>query len=234
MLKKDLKVNFKYNKNPIKLVVRSENYKVSQVLKAEYAVAFRRAIGMGVATRASMSELLKREGVWTEIDEEKLLQKTIGAGLLEVQLMTAEEEGLGVVAKQIAFKLVNMRSEIYDLVKIKHEPLQHTAESIAEDVQLDNFITLCTYDATNGKPYFRDHNDFLARRDDADAKKVYVAVIEELSRDNFELIRNLPENKWLLEHKLIDKNGAAISEEVLKLLEDEEELEVVIGEDKAE
>jgi hypothetical protein len=234
MLKKDLKVNFKYKKQPIKVVVRPETYKVSQVLKTEYAVAFRRAIQVGVATRASMAELLKKEGIWSEVDEEKLLQRTIEISMLEVQLDQAQAEGLDDVAKQIAFKAVNLRSKIYELVQIKHLPMEHTAEAIAEDVRLDNFVTMCTFHADTGKPYFKDHNDFLARREDADAEKIYAAVIEELSRDNIDLLRKLPENKWLLDNKLIDKNGSAITDEVVKLLETEQELEVVLEEDKTD
>ena len=232
MLKKNLKINFKHNKEPVKLVVMKETYRVSQILKTEYAVAFRRAVTMGVATRASMTELLKREAVWSDSDEDKLIQKSIEVGILEIQLAQAQEEGFEELAKEIAFKTVKLRSNIYELVQIKHLPMEHTAEAIAEDVRLDNYITLCTVDAETGKHYFKDHNDFLARREDKEVEKVYSAVIEELSRDNIDLLRSLPENKWLMEHKLIDKDGQAISDEVVKLLETEEEQEVVVLEEK--
>lgn len=221
MLKKQLKINFKHNKEPVKLVVVPEDYRVSQQLKTEYAVAFRRAITMGVATRASMMELLKREGVWTDVEEQKLIRKTLEASLLEEALRMATEEGDDTKAKETALELVSVRGDVYELVQIKHLPLEHTAESIAEDVRLDVYITLCTKYADSGKPYFKDMQDFLNRRTDKDVEKIYDAVVTKLSEDNVELMRKLPENQWLMDHNYIDKDGNGMVEEITKLFTDD-------------
>lgn len=231
MLKKDLRVKFQKDGKVIKLVVLKESYGVSQQLRTEYAVAFRRAITMGVATRASMSELLKREDVWTEADEQKLITDTIKASLLEQLLHDSVEGGNDDGAKNAAIELVGLRGEIYELVQIKYLPLEHTAESIAEDVKLDAYITLCTV-TDKGHKYFKDHKDFLARREDRDVMKIYNTVVEELSKDNIEIMRKLPENKWLMDHNIIDKDGSAISDEVEKLLFADNDIEVVTEEEE--
>lgn len=226
MLKKDLRVKFQKDGKVIKLVILKETYGVSQQLRTEYAVAFRRAITMGVATRASMAELLKREDVWTEVDEQKLISKTIKASLLEQLLHDNVESDNESGAKNAAIELVGLRGEIYELVQIKYLPLEHTAESIAEDVKLDAYVTLCTVDS-KGRRYFKDHKDFLVRREDKDVMKIYNTIVEELSKDNIEIMRKLPENKWLMDHNIIDKDGTAISDEVEKLLFADAELDAV-------
>ena len=234
MLKKDLKINFKHNKQPVKLVVKAEDYKTAQILKTEFAVAFRQAISMGVATRASMTELLRKEEVWTNEDENNLLQKTIEISILENELQRYVDEGAETMAREVAFKMLALRSEVYQLIQIKHLPLEHTAEVIAEDVKIDNYITLCTYDTKTGKRYFADHNDFLKRRGDVDVIKVYEAVIQELSKDNIDLLRNLPENRWLVDHKLIDKEGNPMTDEIAAMLtEAEPDNTVVLEEEEA-
>lgn len=235
MLKKDLKINFKHNKKPVKLVVKAEDYKTAQILKTEFAVAFRKAISMGVATRASMTELLKREDVWTQEDDNNLLQKTIEVSILEGELAKHIENGSKNMAREVAFKLLATRAEIYELIQIKHLPLEHTAEVIAEDVKLDNYITLCTFDTNTGKRYFVDHNDFLKRREDKDVIKVYEAVVQALSKDNVDMLRNLPENRWLVDENLIDKDGNPMTEELANVLEEvqADKAAVVLEEEEA-
>jgi hypothetical protein len=217
MLKKQVKIQFQKDGQKNKVVVMPATYKVDQELKATYAVAYRKAITLGVATRSSMLELLKKENIWGDSEEEKLMQKSIEAAAYEAQLRIATEKNDKDAQKLAALRLVSSRSALYELIQIKSAPLEHTAESIAEDVKIDKFISLSTF-SEDGKPYFTTHDDFLNRRSEADSIKIYNAVIEELSRDNLEILRKLPENVWLVSNGLMDENGKVNEKELVDTL----------------
>jgi hypothetical protein len=218
MLKRQVKVSVTTkDKKKLKVVVMPPSYKAEQELKLAYAVAYKKSLVMGVATRSSMLEILKENNVWGDREDELLTKKSFEAAGVEAELSLALRSGDDAKQKELAIKLVGIRSELYGLVQIKSAPLFHTAEAIAEDVKLDKFIALCTF-LEDGRPYFKDHEEVLVRRQDDDVIKIFTAVIEELSRDNIEIIRSLPENKWLIEHGMMGKNGEIRQEEIAKLL----------------
>lgn len=220
MLKKQLKISFQKDKQKLKIYVSPPTYKVEQELKSSYAVAYRKAIALGVATRSAMLELMRNEKVWGDIEEEKLLGKTLEAASAEADLKISIEQPNKDIQKAAALKLVSIRSDLYDLIQIKSLPLEHTAEAIAEDVRLDKYLSLCTF-TEDGKHYFKDHEDFLNRRNDEDVVKIYNEVLTELSQSNIELIRKLPENKWLIENGLIDSDGNVKEKELINILADQ-------------
>ena len=121
------------------------------------------------------------------------------------------------IQKDFALKLVSLRSDLYELVQIKSLPLEHTAEAISDDVKLDKYIALCTF-YEDGKPYFKGHDDFLNRRNEDDIVSIFKAVIEELSKDNIELLRKLPENAWLITNGMMDREGNVKEKELVSLL----------------
>jgi len=217
MLKKQVKVTVQSGDTKTKLVVMPTTYKVEQELKTAYAVAYKNSIALGVATRASMLELLRKEEIWSDAEEEKLLTKSIEAAALEASLSNAIKNKDLTAQKTIAMKLVTARSKLYELIQIKSIPLEHTAEAIAEDVKIDKFISISTF-TEEGKPYFSNHEDFLKRRSEPDVLKLINSVIEELSKDNIELLRKLPENDWLINNGIMDKNGNLKDTELVNLM----------------
>lgn len=220
MLKSQIEVTVTKNNEKIELVIKPANYKVEQELKAAYAIAYRKSIAMGVATRSSMVEILKREQVWGDKEDEALTKMVAEVGMLEVELSrlirTDEPKDK---QKDTAIKLAKARNELYSLVQIKSAPLMHTAEAIAEDFKIDKYIAICTY-TKDGKPFFKDHEELISRRNDDDVNTLFDAVIDELSKDNIELLRNFPENKWLVTNGMMDENGEIRQEHIKNILSD--------------
>lgn len=217
MLKKQINVSFKKDKEKVRVYVTPPSYKVDQELKTAYAVAYRKAISLGVATRSSMLELLRKEQIWGDEEEERLLTKTVEAATVEAELRNAIGSSDRKSQKEVALKLVGLRNELYGLVQIKSLPLAHTAESIAEDVRLDKFVSLCTFHE-DGRQYFKTHDDFLNRRSETDVIAIFNAVIDELSKHNAELLIKLPENQWFINNGLMDKEGNVREKELVDLL----------------
>ena len=215
MLTKTLKVRFQKDKKKVVVNVVPPDYKSEQEMRVAYAKSYRQAIQQGVATRPSMLELMRIEKIWSETQENELTELTIHAALLEAALNEQEEQAK---QKDLVLELTKVRSKIYELVSIKTLPLEHTAEQLAEDVRMDFYIATCTFDE-NGCRYFRSHEDFLKRRHEADAEKIYQSVVEELSKDNIEMLRQLPEHQWLISNKFMDRDGHLLSQEMEEAME---------------
>lgn len=203
MLKKALKVKFQKDKKKQTVHVMPPNYEAEQAMRIAYAKAYKQSIQQGVATRPSMLELMRKEGVWTDENEDELTSLTVNAALLEAALLEQEDRA---EQKKLVLELSKVRNKIYELVSIKTMPLEFTAEQMAEDVRLDYYISRCTYDE-NGTRYFKSHDDFLARRHESDAEKIFSAVVDEMSKSNIDMLRQLPEHQWLIDNKFMDKEG---------------------------
>lgn len=209
MLKKPLSVKFQKDKKKVTVTVMPPDYQVEQALRVAYAKAYRRAIQQGVATRPSMLALMRKEGVWGPEQEEELTGLSVEAAMYEAAL---EGQTDFVEQKKLVLQLSALRSKIYEMVAMKMMPLEHTAEQIAEDVRLDTYVALCTIDE-NGAKYFKNVDDFLSRRHDKDAERIFGSVVGEMSKDNINMLRQLPEHEWLIENKFMDKEGNFLSQE---------------------
>jgi len=168
---------------------------------------------------------MRKEGIWGDEQEEELTNLSIQATLLE-GLLLGQDDHKG--QKKIVLELAGVRSKLYELVQIKTMPLEHTAEQIAEDVQMDFYVAACTY-TENGLAYFKSHEDFLNRRHDVDADKIFTALAEELSKDNLHMIRKLPEHEWLISNEYMSQDGTILDKMVR---EDAASIELVVPEQK--
>lgn len=221
MLNKPLKIKFKKDKHPYKLLVMPASYEIEQRLKTIYAVTYRKCIKQGVATRPSMIKLMEEEGIWTPEDEHELTRLSTELGILEIALKQAIENGRTEdEQRDLIIRMAGLRSQVYELVSIKALPLEHTAEQIAEDVQLDHYIVLCTINEETNMPYFSNHDEFMRRRGDADVRKIVDAVIDEKHRGGVDMIRDLPEHRWMREHKYMDENGNMLPKGVQSSIEE--------------
>ena len=224
MLSKPLKIRFKKDKQPVKLIVMPPSYKIEQELKTAYAVAYRKCIQEGVATRPSMLKLMEKEGLWGADQEEELTNLTIEISLLETTLIRAKDEDIEEdEQKKLVIRLAGARSKIYELISIKTLPLEYTAEEISGDIQLDNFIALSTFvdDGGNSRLYFHSYKEFLRRRMDTDVLKIVEAVEEEIGKIGVDMIVNLPEHQWMINHDYMDKKGEFLAKAVEEDIEEE-------------
>lgn len=218
MIKNQFEINL-VNTTKDKVVVKPTSYKLEQELKTFYAISYRKSISMGVATRASMLEILKREGVWGDKEEEGLTKIATEISLVETefnkglfQKVSKEKQ------KELALKLAKARTQLYTLIQIKSAPLAHTAESIAEECKIDKLVSSsCFYE--DGRLYFKDHDEFISRRNNPDVLELYDAVIDEMSKENAQFLMNLPENKWLVENGMMAENGNMDVEHFVKILQ---------------
>lgn len=224
MLKRLLNVKVKNNEGEnVRLVIRPENHAIMQKLRIMQAQLYSKLIKEGVPTKAFMLDLLKREGIWTDAQESELNRLAGLIALLELELSKLiETKADEVKQKETAIRLAATRNYIFELIKIKSEPLEFVAESIIEEMMIEYYIVESTQFESTGLKYFISYDDFKNRRNDADVVKICNAFTKALGKDATEFIYSLPENQWFAEKGLLDiKSGLSddIAEQVEKTVD---------------
>lgn len=217
MLKRILKFKVEQpDGTKVSVCIRPTSYEVEQKLKILYARTYKNLVGDGVATKSAMLDLVKKEGLWTEKDEERLNELVIQLSVLETLLENTTD-----VAEQrsVVVKLVKLRNELLELVQVKSEPMEFTAETIAEDFKMENYLVESTFFEETGARYFKDYNDFKMRRYDKDIEKIYTTFIQAVNVVSTKTLMNLPENKWLQTQGKMDKKGIITDDDIWKELE---------------
>lgn len=230
MLKRLLKIKVKQPDNTsVRIFIKPQTYAVEQKLRVVYAQMYRKLVDEQVATRSSMLDLLKREGIWTDKEEEKTNELLVELALLETALENTSKEEQS-KQRELVIKMSKTRSQLLELVQVKTEPLEFVAESIAEEIKVEHYIVESTF-YEDGKQYFKSYDDFKSRRYDEDVIKICDNFMRAINMSNTRILLDLPENKWLVNHGFMDKTGNVTDEELWKELEGEIEDVVPIVEE---
>lgn len=165
-----------------------------------YREYFSKAIRAGIMTSAEANKLLKERNIWTEAQEDKLIE-------LKVRLVELEETltGLSKTDGQVVYEEIKrLRDEIDGILSLKKNITDNTAETVAADMRTQFFASECVVYNDSGKRVFKDFPDFLSRLDEVIAIDAYKQAII----SNYEQILGvkmsdtleapvLPEDKWL-------------------------------------
>ena len=218
MLKRLLKLKIKNIEGVTNLVfIKPITYAVEQKLRIVYAQTYRALVERQVATKSAMLDLLKKEGVWTDKEDDKFNELVVQISLQETLLETISKDNLD-KQREAVVKLAKLRNELLELLQIKTEPMEFVAETIADEIKTENFLVESTF-YEDGKPYFSSYEDFKTRRYNDDVVKIYDTFIKAININNTKTMLNFPENKWLLEHGYMDKSGNITDDELWKELE---------------
>jgi len=212
MLSKILSIKIKENDQTVKICVRPATYDVQRKLKVVYAQMYRKLIQDGVATKSSMLDLLRKEGLWTEVEEDKVNKLMVETALLQ-SLLESIPDTEYTRQKETVIKLAKARNQLLELVQIKSEPLEYVAETIADDISRETYLVESTF-YEDGRKYFANYNDFKERRDNEDVVKILKTFNEDLLKDSTKQLLNMPEYKWLTKHGLMSKQGEIQDDEL--------------------
>lgn len=210
MLTKQIKIKLKEVDKSIFVYIRPETYEVIRNMRIVYAQTYKELLDMKVATKSSMLDILRSEGIWTEQHENELTNLSLQLALVESSLeksKTKDEE------KEAIIKLSKLRRSMIDLINIKTEPLAFVAESIAESITQEKYLIESTF-YEDGKRYFKDYNDFKTRRYEDNVQKIIDKFYEVLSEPSAKMYLDFPENQWLIKNGLASKDGEILDETI--------------------
>lgn len=203
--------------NELELAVRRPTADENSKATIHQNKAFREAVDAGALTKPKANQIMRRDNIWGDEQEQQLqeLDKEIYA--LELKL-----KGGGIrksTAKDISLRLRQLRADKRDLIAERNSLDAATAESQGLNARFNYLVSCCTVYNTNGENhkagdrFFESYEDYLNR---ANEQAAYDVAMEFGNLwygldSNYEL--NLPENKFLIEHGFADEDGRLIDKE---------------------
>jgi hypothetical protein len=126
-----------------------------------YNQAFSDAVKSGCIVRARMDDLLKEQGLWDDNKQQRL-------NTLQQQLMDNEKTlakgGISIkTAKEVAISMKKLREEIRELISVRTNLDNHTAEGQADNARFNYLIASCLVYNTTKEKYFKSYEEYLAR-----------------------------------------------------------------------
>tara|TARA_B100001564_G_C20655087_1_gene678777 strand:+ start:1430 stop:2314 length:885 start_codon:yes stop_codon:yes gene_type:complete len=168
----------------------------------------------GIMTKKELAKFMRKQKIWDkeqENEENELKQEIIdlekslylGGGKKPVPL----DEG-----KKTAIEIRRKRNELRDLIGERLSLEGNTAEALADNARFDYLVTRCTtYE--DGKLVYNSVEEYSSNSDDEIAFSAATTLAEMMYslEDDFE--KKLPENKFLLEFNLVNKDLSLVNKE---------------------
>ena len=168
-----------------------------------YNQAFSDAVKSGCIVRARLDDLLKEQGLWDDSKQAKLNniqqqisdnEKTLAKGGINLKS-----------AKELAIKMRDLRDDLRDLISVRTNLDNHTAEGQADNARFNYLISSClVYSDNKDKKYFKDYADYLSRASEPVAIKAAQVLANMLYGLDNDYEKKLPENKFLIKYKFVD------------------------------
>jgi hypothetical protein len=175
--------------------------------------AFRKAIDDGALLRARAEQILVDQGLWTDADA---LQYQKLAADIEGNLARIKAGGIKLSeARQLAVEVRILRARQRDLLGRRSALESETAESRADQAEVNCLAALCTVYAEGkdaGKPFFRSVEDFESRADEPVAVLAASHAAFLLYGLDPDYDKRLPENEFLVKYKLADPNDLHLTD----------------------
>ena len=180
--------------------------------------AFTDAVNSKALLRARLDDILKEQGLWNDAKQAKLtsLQKDLISGeqaLAKGGMRLAE-------GKKIALDMTQARLDIQELLSVRNNLDNSTAEGHADNARFNYLVSACLVYKDTGKPYFADLADYLNRFTDPVGYRGASILASSMYGLDSDYEAKLPENVFLKDFKFIDdklrlvnKDGKLVDEE---------------------
>lgn len=203
--------------NPIKLKLLVTNYELSRLCEIEYKKAWAFCLKEGVKIRQSLEEDLREAGVWTEKEETKIKDCETQCAIYIVLLNEALKNKNLDEAREAAVQISQLRSRAEDLLAIKQSAFAFSCEGTASEVRAEAFVAYGTvYDNEESKKYWSNYQDFTNRREEQAAQDALAKYIDLMVEENLTILKALPENKFFIEHGILDENLKPAKKQIIK------------------
>jgi hypothetical protein len=199
----------------VKILVKKPSAQLINKAQQIGAKVWTDSIKNGLFTKLTLSEFMRKNGIWDESKDKEQSEITSAIQRLE------REIALGVNGRKLkvsegkekALQIRRLRNELRELISERIGLEANTAEGLADNAKFNFLVANCTY-YENGEKVYSDLEDYEGRADDDIAFNAAAALGEMLYNLDSSYESNLPENQFLKkfnlvddELSLIDKNG---------------------------
>ena len=149
--------------------------------------------------------------LWDDKKEQKM--NTIQQKLIDKEKDLAKG-GISInAAKKIALDMKKLREDLRDLISVRTNLDNHTAEGQADNARFNYLVSSCLVYKESQKPYFEGYEDYLNRASELVAIKGAQILANLLYGLENDYEKKLPENKFLKQYKLVDDNLRLVNKE---------------------
>lgn len=206
------------NDKDVNFIVRSPSINDQKEASKVYNQTFSDAIKAKAIIRAKIDELLKEQGLWDDDKQDKFTD--LQSQILERERKLAKGGIPLSQAKSIALEMRDLRAKVRELIGVKTNLDNLTAEGQADNARFNYLVSSCTVYKDNNQPYFSSMEDYLTRSTDIVAIKGAQTLANMIYGLDNDYESNLPENKFLKQFKFIDSKLRLINKEG-KLVDEE-------------
>lgn len=193
----------KENKESVELALLMPDTEIGYRGQMEYNKVFANALKSGALLRQSLNTYLREQKLWDDVKESEYVQLQDivlkGHEVLERKRNIKLSE-----AKKIALEMRETRIKLRNLLAERSSLDVNTAEGQAENARFNMLLSLCLVYNKDGKPYYKDLNDYITHSTEnvaVEGAKRFAALLWQVDQD-YE--QNLPENKFLKKYKYVD------------------------------
>jgi hypothetical protein len=194
-------------------VVRPNNNTIKNADRYR-AKTWNQCITDGVLTKKELGKILKDRGIWSadkEDEQEKVIEKL---QKLEKKLYLGKDDTKKLKlseAQDTALEMRMLRFQLRELISDKISMEENTAEALADNAKFDYFVADCTY-YENGEKVYKSVEDYNQKSSDQIAFSAAGALAEMMYQVDDKFEDNLPENKWLKNHQLVNQDGSLVND----------------------
>jgi len=192
-------------------LIRSPSLTDQREAQKIYNQAFSDAVKSGCIVRGRLNDLLKEQGLWDDQKEQKM--NTIQQKLIDKEKDLAKGGISLKAAKQIALDMKTLREDLRDLISVRTNLDNHTAEGQADNARFNYLVSSCLVYKDSKKPYFNGYEDYLNRASEFVAIKGAQILANMLYGLENDYEKKLPENKFLVKYKLVDEKLRLVNKE---------------------
>jgi hypothetical protein len=214
MSKEKVVVGFDENGNEVKVLVKKptqDDYRKGSIL---YAKAFRDALEGGSFLRDKLNEHLVKEGLWSKEKQEASEELSIKIAEKEKEL---KKGGVSLkAARIIALEIKTLRELLKELISVRINFDNNTAEGLADNARFDYMISVNIFDPVTGQKKFRTVEEYNAVATQPWAVKAATEIasmfyeLETAIEDSFLAKFNMVDS----DGRLVNKNGHLISVDI--------------------
>jgi hypothetical protein len=189
--------------------------KILQDAEFEFKKYWARCMRSGIMSQAEALKMMKQNNIWTEEDEQAILEHRTRIASLEKEFTEdlSEENG-----KALFAQIKRLRSDMQDINSKFTNIYENTAENMAGDYRLQYLAANCVVYNDTGKRVFKDVEELISRAQESIVSDSYSEALV----SNFEINYGiqfpptgelLPENRWLKSFEEKKTQQVAVVEE---------------------
>lgn len=199
----------------VKIYVTRPNNNTIKNADRYRAKTWNQCITDGVLTKKELAKILKERGIWDQSKEDEETEI-----VRKLQELEKSINGVGVSDKKMklsdgqkkAIEMRILRNALRELISEKISMEENTAEALSDNAKFDYFVADCTF-YENGQKVYSSVEDYNQKSSNEIAFAAAGALAEMMYQLDSKFEDNLPENKWLKNHSLVNQEGRLVDKD---------------------